>query len=70
MLKDHLPPAATEGRVALQLPGEASIKDAVSAAGLSPERIYAILLDGAPATLESQLIDGAEVTLMPQFTGG
>lgn len=70
MLKDLLPPESTEGRLTLRLPEGASVNDAVLAAGLPPGKINAILLGGAPATLESLLIDGSEVTLMPQFTGG
>lgn len=70
MLKDHLPPAADRGRLAIALDDGSRVRDAIAAAGLPSESIFAILIDGAPGNLEQPLGEGAEVTLMPQFTGG
>lgn len=70
MLKDHLPEDAAAGRLQLDLPGAPAVRDAVLAAGLPPEKVYAILVDGTQSSLDQRLQDGAEVTLMPQFTGG
>lgn len=70
LLKDHLPADAVEGRIALTLEEGAIVRDAVVAAGLPADKVYALLIDGAPGKLDQPLADGAEVTLMPQFTGG
>ena len=70
MLKDHLPDAAIDGRLRLDLPDAPDVRDAVVAAGLPLEKVFAILVDGAQSSLNQELHDGAEVTLMPQFTGG
>ena len=70
LLKDHLPAEAVAGLLEISVRDEALVKDAVEAAGLPPDKVFAILVDGAPGKLDQPLFDGSEVTLMPQFTGG
>jgi molybdopterin converting factor small subunit len=69
-LREHLPASALDNRAEVELDNGARVTDLVRVLGTPPRAVYALLVDGERATLDSDLHDGAEVTLMPPFTGG
>jgi molybdopterin converting factor small subunit len=67
-MREYLPdPKEREAR--LDLAG-GTVGDVVDALGAPRKLVYAILIDGGRASLESPVRDGARVTLMPPFAGG
>jgi molybdopterin converting factor small subunit len=69
-LRDYLPDSAERNRAQVDLETGASVSDVVRFLGAPQGLVYALLIDGERAALDTELRDGAEVTLMPPFTGG
>lgn len=68
----HLPAASKRGEAEFQV--EASpglrVKDVLDEAGIPPEAVYFILIDGGAAQLDSLLSDGQLLALFPAVSGG
>ena len=69
-MRDHLPAGAAANRADVEVPEGARVGDVVDALGAPRRLVFALLVDGVQADLETPVADGAEVTLMPPFTGG
>ncbi|HEX2235291.1 MAG TPA: MoaD/ThiS family protein [Actinomycetota bacterium] len=69
-MREHLPPYAAGNRADVELDEGADVGDVVDALGAPRRLVFALLVDGRQARLDTSLQDGAEVTLMPPFTGG
>jgi molybdopterin converting factor small subunit len=69
-MREHLPPSAAGNRADVELDEGADVGDLVDALGAPRRLVFALLVDGRQARLDTSLQDGAEVTLMPPFTGG
>jgi molybdopterin converting factor small subunit len=69
-MRDYLPDDSVRNRADLEVPERARAGDVVGALGAPTRLVFALLVDGRQANLETELHDGAEVTLMPPFTGG
>jgi acyl-CoA reductase-like NAD-dependent aldehyde dehydrogenase/sulfur carrier protein ThiS len=69
-MRRYLPEGTAGNRAEVNLPERARVADAVDAVGAPRRLVFALLVNGLRADLETELEDGAEVTLMPPFTGG
>ena len=69
-MRDFLPGNGGGNRASVELEADATVGDLVDSLGAPRRLVFSVLVDGAQATLSSQLEDGAEVTLMPPFAGG
>jgi molybdopterin converting factor small subunit len=69
-MRDYLPPGTEGNRAVLELPGGASVADAVERLGAPRRLVFAVLVDGTQASIDQALSEGCEVTLMPPFSGG
>ena len=69
-MRDYLPESAEGNRARLSVGREASVRDVVSNLGAPQRMVYALLVNGERAQLDTLLRDGDEITLMPPFTGG
>ena len=69
-MRDYLPESSTGNTVTLELETDSTAGDAVDRLGAPRKLVFALLVDGERATLETMLHDGAQVTLMPPFAGG
>lgn len=68
----HLPAASKQGVAEYQVeahPG-LTVKDVLAEAGISPEAVVIILIDGAHAGLDSALPDDSRLALFPAVSGG
>lgn len=68
--RDHLPEGASGNNALIEVSEGASVADVAAGLAISPQAVYAALLDGEPAGTESPVKEGSEVTLMPPFSGG
>ena len=69
-MRDFLPDGASGNRAALDIQEGGSVGDAVDALGAPRPLVFALLVNGARANLDTRLGDGDEITLMPPFSGG
>jgi molybdopterin converting factor small subunit len=69
-MRDYLPEGAAGNRAEVELEKDAKVSDLIDELGAPRRLVFALLVDGAQAGMETSLADGAEVTLMPPFTGG
>ncbi len=67
-MRDYFPEKSR--RTQLDLPENSSVGDLADALGAPRRLVFAVLVDGHQADIDSRLHDGAEVTLMPPFAGG
>jgi sulfur carrier protein ThiS len=68
----HLPAASKQGLAEFQVetrPG-LTVSDVLNDAGIPPEAVYIIMIDGAPANLDSALSDNHRLALFPAVSGG
>jgi molybdopterin converting factor small subunit len=67
-MRDFLPdPSAREASLEV---GGSTVGDVVDALGAPRRLVFAVLVDGGRASLDTKLHDGSRVTLMPPFAGG
>ena len=69
-MREFLPPGAAGNSAVVQVPPGSRVGHVVDAFGAPRRLVFALLVDGVQATLESEVRDGSEVTLMPPFAGG
>ena len=69
-MREFLPPDSPGNSTVVQIPSGSRAGHVVDALGAPRRLVYALLVDGVQATLESEVQDGSEVTLMPPFAGG
>ena len=69
-LREYLPDSAARNRAEFEIEDGARVRDVTKALDVPPRLVFALLVDGERATLDSELHDGADLTLMPPFTGG
>jgi molybdopterin converting factor small subunit len=68
VMREFLPDPSTR-EAGLDVAGS-TVGDVVDALGASRRLVYAVLVDGGRASLDTRLEDGSRVTLMPPFAGG
>jgi molybdopterin converting factor small subunit len=69
-MREHLPERARDNRAELEVRDDATVGDVVDALGAPRALAFAVLLDGAQASLDARVSEGSEITLMPPFAGG
>jgi molybdopterin converting factor small subunit len=69
-MREFLPPGTSANSTVVQVPPGSRVGHVVDAFGAPRRLVYALLVDGVQATLESEVQHGSEVTLMPPFAGG
>ncbi len=69
-MREYLPKDAGGNRADVLLESGASAGDLVDRLEAPRRLVFALLVDGQQANLDTPLEDGQEVTLMPPFTGG
>jgi molybdopterin converting factor small subunit len=69
-MREYLPEGTEGNRAEVSLESGANAGDLVDRLGAPRRLVFALLVDGQQANLETPLEDGKEVTLMPPFTGG
>jgi molybdopterin converting factor small subunit len=67
-MRDYLPDPA--GREAVFDISGSTVGDVVDALRAPRKLVFAVLVDGVQASLDSGVNDGSRVTLMPPFAGG
>ncbi|MFN2526803.1 MAG: MoaD/ThiS family protein [Actinomycetota bacterium] len=69
-MREYLPADSGGHRAVVQIRNGGRVRDVVMALGAPERLVFAVLVDGGRASLDSEVHEGAEVILMPPFTGG